>query len=61
MAIINKTSELKSKSDEIVAFLKDIPYSKVDDYIDQNVTNLASARTFLKKLTKAVLYLIKEI
>jgi len=60
MAITNKTSELKSKSDEIVDILKDIPYSKVDSYIDDNVTNLASAKTFLKKLTKVVLYLIKE-
>lgn len=61
MAITNKTDELKSKSDEIVAFLKNIPYSKVDSYIDEHVTNLASARAFLKKLTKVILYLIKEI
>ena len=61
MAIINKTSELKAESDEMIDFLKDIPYAKVDDYIDENVTNLASARAFLKKLTKVVLYLIKEI
>jgi len=60
MAITNKTSELKSKSDEIVDILKDIPYSKVDSYIDENITNLASAKAFLKKLTKVVLYLIKE-
>lgn len=61
MAITNKTSELKAKSDEIVAFLKDIPYSKVDSYIDDHVTSLVSARAYLKKLTKVVLYLIKEI
>ena len=34
MAITNKTQELKSKSDEIIDFIKTIPYSKVDDYID---------------------------
>lgn len=61
MAIINKVGKLKLKSEEIVAFLKDIPYSKVDAYIDENVTNLASAKTFLKKLTRVLLYLIKEI
>lgn len=61
MVITNKTSELKSKSDEIVAFLKDIPFSKVDSYIDNHVTNLQTARTYLKKLTKLILYLIKEI
>lgn len=61
MAITNKTTELKSKSDEIVEFIKKIPYSKVDAYIDQNVTDFQSAKVFLKKLTKVLLYLIKEI
>lgn len=61
MAITNKIDELKLKSDEIVDFIKNIPYSKVDSYIDENVTNLTSARAFLKKLTKVILYLIKEI
>lgn len=60
MKITNKTSELKSKSDEIVAFIKNIPYSKVDNYIDQNITNLQSAKEFLKKITKVILYVIKE-
>lgn len=60
MAIKNKTSELKSKSDEIVEFLKKIPYSKVDAYIDKNVTDIRNAKQFLKKLTKVILYLIKE-
>ncbi len=61
MKIINKTSELKSKSDEIVNILKDIPYSKVDSYINDHVTSLPTARTYLKKMTKLILYLIKEI
>lgn len=60
MAITNKKSELKAKSDEMINFLKDIPYSKVDSYIDKNITNLQSAKTFLKKLTKLALYLIKQ-
>ena len=60
MVIKNRANELKSKADEIATFLKDIPYSKVDDYIDQNIMNLQSAKEFLKKLTKIVLYLIKE-
>lgn len=61
MAITNKVNELKSKSDEIANVIKNIPYSKVDSYIDQNVINLQGAREYLKKLTKIVLYLIKEI
>ena len=44
MAITNKVSELKSKSDETIGFIKNIPYSKVDSYIDENITNLQSAK-----------------
>jgi hypothetical protein len=61
MGIVNKKDQLKAKSNETVAFIKAIPYSKVDAYIDENVTNLQTARAYLKKLTKIVLYLIKEM
>lgn len=60
MAITNKVNEEKTKMDEIVAFLKNVPYSKVDSYIDSNVTSLAKARAYLKKLTKVLLYLMKK-
>ena len=60
MAITNKVSELKSKADEVVDILKNIPYNKSDDYIEQHIVDLQSAKGFLKKLTKVVLYLIKE-
>ena len=61
MAIKNKADELKSRSDDVINFIKTIPYSKVDSYIDNHVTNLQTARTYLKKLTKLILFLIKEI
>jgi len=61
MAVINKIQELQDKKNEYLSLLESIPYSKVDDYIDKNITNLASAKTFLKKLTKLILYLIKEV
>lgn len=60
MGIINKVSGLKSKQDEIIAFLADIPYSKVDDYMEKNIKTMKDAKIFLKKLTKLVLYIIKE-
>jgi len=60
MPVTNKINEEKTKVDEIAAFLKDIPHSKVNSYIDANVTSLATARTYLKKLTKIILYLIKK-
>jgi len=61
MAIKNKRAELKARQDEVLDILKDIPYSKVNTYIDNNVTSLATAKAYLKKLTKIVLYLVKEI
>jgi len=60
MAIKNKIEEVRAKRQEIRVFLENIPYSKVDDYIDQHVNDLKSAKAFLKKLTKVVLYLVKE-
>lgn len=60
MGIKDKSSEIKARHDEIVDFLKDIPYSKVSEYVDNHVTSLASARTLLKKMIKAILWLYKE-
>jgi len=60
MAIKNKRAELKVRQDEVLDMLKNIPYSKVNDYVDNHVTSLATAKTYLKKLTKIVLYLLKE-
>ena len=60
MAIKNRIEEVRAKRQEIRAFLENIPYSKVDNYIDQHINDLKSAKAFLKKLTKIVLFLIKE-
>ena len=59
MAIVNKADELRSRQREFISMLQEIPYSQVDSYIDNHVTSLSSARTYLKKLTKVVLYLVK--
>ena len=40
--------------------LAEMTYAELDQYIDDNVTTLASARTFLKKLSKVVLALLKK-
>ncbi len=60
MAIINKIDELQSKQAEMSDILQDVSYDAVDGYIDNNVVDLASARAFLKKLSKLVLYMVKE-
>jgi len=60
MAITNKIEEIKTKQDEVADFLKSVPHSKVDSYVDKNVTNLASAKVLLKKMIKAILLLYKE-
>jgi len=60
VAVINKIQELQDKKNEYLSLLESMPYSKVDDYID-NITDLKSAKEFLRKLTKVVLYLVKDI
>ena len=34
-------------------------YAQLDTYIDENVTNLAEAKQYLKKLSKVVLAIVK--
>lgn len=60
MAIKNQEVELKARQDEILDMLKAMPYDRVNDYVDASVTSLATARAYLKKLTKIVLYILKE-
>jgi len=60
MAIKNQIEDIKIRHQEIRTFLENVPYNKVDNYIDQYVNDLQSAKAFLKKLTKAVLYILKE-
>jgi len=58
--VTNKISELNDKQAEIDAILENLTYKKVDAYIENNVTDLATAKGFLKKLSKVVLYLGKK-
>ena len=60
MGIKNKVNEVRSRQQEFLSMLEEIPYSQVDSYIDNNVTDLESAKAFLKKLAKIVLYSIKK-
>lgn len=38
-----------------------LTYAQLDTYIDNNVTSLASAKTYLKKLSKVVLAILKYV
>jgi hypothetical protein len=55
MVIVNKIEEVRNKQTEINIILETLTYNQVDVYIDNNVTDLASAKEFLKKLSKVVL------
>lgn len=61
MAIVNKVDELQNKQTEILAILQNISYDKVDNYIENKVVDLPSAKTFLKKLSKIVLWQVKNV
>ena len=55
MAIPNQISQVANKRNEVKDILLDLTYDRVDTYIDNNITSLASAREYLKKLSKVVL------
>jgi len=40
--------------------ITEMTYAELDTYINNNVTDLASARTYLKKLSKVVLAMLKK-
>ena len=48
------------KSELALSAIANITYAQADAYIDTNVTDLASARAFLKKLTRVVLAILKR-
>ena len=49
-----------NKQDYALSFLAGLTPAQIDNYIDNNVTNLVEARDFLKKLCKVALLLAKE-
>ena len=49
-----------AKSELVLSDIANKTYAQVDAYIDANVTDLASARAFLKKLTRVVLAMLKR-
>jgi len=60
MAIVNKVDELQGKQAEMLAILKEISYEKVDRHIESKVVADPSLKVFLKKLSKIVLWQVKN-
>lgn len=60
MAITNQVDQIESRHEEIKTILQNLTYDQIDTYIDNNVTNLANAKEYLKKLSKIVLYLERK-
>lgn len=48
-----------AKAELALSAIANITYAQADTYIDNHVTDLASAREFLKKLTRVVLAMLK--
>jgi hypothetical protein len=57
MAITNQIEQVRNKQTEVDAVLDVLKYNQIDSYIDSNITSLASAKEYLKKLSKIVLYI----
>ena len=54
------TQHSDAKSELALSAIANITYAQADAYIDANVTDLASARAFLKKLTRVILAILKR-
>jgi len=48
------------KNERMLSVITKMTYAQADIYIDKNVTDLASARAYLKKLTRVVLAMSKS-
>lgn len=57
--IVKEDRQGIARAVEIRNHVASMTYAEVETYIDTNVTDLASARNFLKLLAKAVLAMIK--
>ena len=42
------------------SFINGLTAEQINTYIDNNVTNLAEAKAYLKKISKVILYLLKH-
>ena len=54
------TQHSDAKSALVLSAIANKTYAQADAYIDANVTDLASAKTFLKTLTRVVLAILKR-
>jgi len=42
------------------SFLNGLTVEQINTYIDNNITDLSSAKVFLKKLSKIILYMLRH-
>lgn len=53
-------ADRRAANNEIgLSAISGMTYAQLDTYIDNNVTNLAEAKQYLKKLSKVVLAIVK--
>ena len=57
MVITNQVTQITNRHNKVKSILQNLTYDQIDTYIDNNVTNLVSAKEYLKKLSKIVLFL----
>lgn len=42
------------------SFINNLTETQIENYIDNNITDLTSAKAFLKKLSKVILYILEK-
>lgn len=51
----------RTQAQQRLAQIADLTYAQADQYVDNNVTDLASAKALLKKLAKAIIALSRQL
>jgi uncharacterized GH25 family protein len=57
---IETENKINLNNDVLLSAIKNKSFAEIEAYINNNVTNIASSKTVLKGLAKAVLWLIKK-
>jgi len=56
-----KAADIVARQEIVASAIIGLSYAQLDSYIDANVTDLAKARTYLKKLSRVVKALVERI
>ena len=60
MKHLRSDKQIEAISNIKSSFIDKLTKEQIDNYIDNNITDLSSAKAYLKKLSKVVLWILKS-